>query len=1144
MLFLMKNFTLKIYSITFFKSCLDYRFGHLILLVILCLFTAMSVSAQQITLNEKNQKLEKVFADVEKQSDYIFFYESSILNQTPKVSISIQQTDMKIVLKQLLKDLNLEFTITGKTVVIKKTSINKQSSKTVSFSITGVIGDSTGKILEGATIILSPVHQDKQTSNNNAQSSVTDKEGKFIFSLSDNGEYNLKASFIGYTEYNNVVAINGDLFLKITLTPANSQLDEVRIIGYGKESRRLSVGAVNTVSSKDLENQPVSNALNALEGLVPGLNITPTSGAPGASVQVQIRGQNSLAQGLYGNKPYDQPLFIVDGVPVAAQNANVNALLSLGGDDGSFNYGGVSPFNSLNPADIESISILKDAAATSIYGTQGANGVIIITTKKGKAGKTKFEASVNTAVNSATRKLELLNTGQYLSLRREALKNDGINLSGAPPRKYPDLLLFDQNKNTDWYNYYEGKTSGNIDAHVSLTGGNEQTTFIVSTGYNRSNYNFPGDFADKRLTLHSNIHHTAVNNRFSIDFGFDYSYEQNNSSAAPAVTSGILTPPNYPDLFDASGNLVWNYMGFNTDRYTQYAAYLRQPSKLDLHNLTNSLSLSYQITNDLQLILNAGYSRLTSDEAQQFPASSISPADNPSSKAMFSFSTFETINIEPQLNYQHSFKNSELTALIGSTYKKNTLNNHQLNGFDYADESLLGSIGSAGSIQASDSYQPYKYIGVFARLEYTYNNEFLAQLSGRRDGSSNFAPGRQFGNFGSVGLGWIFSKEKFIKNKLSFISYGKLYGSYGTTGTDATAPYQYQQFFQTDIYQFPFQGITPLFPQNLYSPDYSWDTKKSLNLGLDFGFIKDRILLNINYYQERIGNQLINYTLPTQTGFPSVLQNFSAKLQNRGLELSFSSKNIKHNNFSWSTNFNISGNRNKLLSFPGLDESSYALLYTLGQSANVVKGFQLKGVNPETGIFEFYKGDNKTTTSDPVYGIPSQGGDYQAIANTEPKFIGGFGNTLSYKNFSLYIFFQFQDKVQRNYLYSIYTAVTPGGLVNEPTAILDRWQKPGDVSSIQRLTTVYGDVNYAASSFTQSSGAYSNGSYIRLRTTAISYKLPAKFCKTIGAANAKLYINAQNLFLITGYKIGDPELSDLFIFPIQRTIAVGTTINF
>jgi hypothetical protein len=333
---------------------------------------------------------------------------------------------------------------------------------------------------------------------------------------------------------------------------------------------------------------------------------------------------------------------------------------------------------------------------------------------------------------------------------------------------------------------------------------------------------------------------------------------------------------------------------------------------------------------------------------------------------------------------------------------------------------------------------------------------------------------------------------------------------------------------------------------NLYNPDYSWATKKSWNVALDLGFWNNRLLMNATWYQNRVGNQLTEYTLPSQTGFTSVLENFAATVQNRGLEYTLTSTNISGTDFKWTTSFTISGNRNKLIAFPGLATSSYASLYTIGRSVNEVLGFRYKDVNPQTGVFEFYTAKGAATYN-PNFGPASQGGDFEPIADLDPQYTGTLGNTFTYKKLSLFFIFQFMDQTGPNYLYSIYSlGYKPGGFSNEPVAVLSRWQKPGDITNVEQATTSYfSAASSAANYFPYSSGAYSNASYIRLKTLALSYTLPASLLKKMDMKSARLYINAQNVLLITRYKVGDPELpGQLFALPLQRTIVGGLTVNF
>ncbi len=1093
--------------------------------------------AQKITLHEKGTSLKNVFLKLRGQTGYDFICDSKVI-EGKEVTINLQNVDLEEALDAVFKSQDLDYSIKDKFVlvtnkvpsVMEKLRDMVRSAITVN-AITGTVTDSLGLPLSGASVIM----KGKKT-----YQMLTDNYGSFQFANVMGGEYKLSVTYIGYNKLEKIIQA-GEVIedLRLVLHQATSKLDQVQVIAYGKNTKRFSVGSVATVTAEEIEKQPVTNVLLALQGQVPGLAITPSNGAPGSAVQVQIRGQNSLSV-TPGLTQYDQPMFIIDGVPFAPKNENINHLSSFGGGYPYAKYSGMSPFNSINPADIESITFLKDADATSIYGTQGAKGVVLITTKKGKSGDLNLDLTANTGVNIPTRAVEMMNTQQYLTMRREALANDGISLATASPSNYPDLLLFDQNKYIDWFKAYTGKSSRNTDVHASVSGGSPHTNFIVSTGATHASYNFPGDFADNRFTLHTGFHHSTLSNRVSIDFGTDYGYDHNRSAAQPTLGSAISLPPNLPDMIDATGNLVWNYKGADLSGY-QKNGFLQQPSNLQTYNLNNSLRVAYRILTGLNFTTNIGYSRYTTTEAQAFPKASQSP-DEAVSYASFANGVLQSINIEPQLDYSRTFGKGVFTALIGGTYKKSTGSSTQQNGYDYADDASLGSISSASSITASDASSIYRYVGVYGRLGYLYDQKYILSITGRRDGSSNFGPGRQFGNFGSLGLGWIFSAEDAFKSALPFISYGKLSGNYGTSGSDGVAPYQYQAFWQPTSNANPFQGIRPYNPGNLYNPDYSWDLKKSLNIAFDLGFLNDNLLMNVTWYQNRTGNQLTNYTLPSQSGFNAVLQNFDATVQNRGWEVTLTANPIHKKDIKWSANFNVSANRNKLLAFPGLESSSYASYYAVGKSTSVIYGFKYKGVNPTTGVFEFYKADG-TVTSSPNDVPLAMGGDRQEILDPKPT-IGGLGNTITYKGLSLYFFFQFAKQDGLNYLGNIYSNSSPGGMVNQPVELLDRWQKPGDLANIQRLTSGYSAASTAAYYFTRSSGAYSDASYIRLKTVSLSYGLPSSFIKKLGIGSCRFYVNAQNLLTITGYKVGDPEQpAGLFLFPLQRTIVSGLSFN-
>ena len=1118
-----------------------------ILILAASLHVAARSTAQRVTYSGKDVDLPVVLSVIREQTGYVFFYDKNDLKNIEPISVSLKDVPVAEALRSILQGLPLEFEMQGNTVFITRKVVPgliESPEAAPADTIRGYVHDSTGAPLQGASI----------TIKGTTEGTKTDLKGRF-------GLIRAKAGtviVISYTGYNNEeVAITGSTHptIFITLRRSESALDATIVQAYGTTSRRFNIGSIATVDAATIEAQPVSNVLLALQGQAPGLAITTTNGALGAQVLVQVRGQNTLASnpsafGAAGYKPYNQPLFIIDGVPFAPQNNNLNQLETLASNSnftGGINVaGGISPFASINPDDIESVSILKDADATSIYGTQGSNGVILITTKKGKPGKTMFNLKATTGTNSAEHNVKLMNTPQYLQMRTQAFANDGVTPSNNPysyPAYAPDLTIFDPNKYTNWEKVVYGKVTNNTDIHGTLSGGSYNNTFLVSGGFTRADYIYPGSFADQRLTLHSNFHHTSQDNRLTVDFGTDYGYDHNNSPGG-GVT-GILLPPNTPDLLDAQGNLIWTYKGVDLGNFQTLYPQLKEPDLVQTYNLNTSLRVAYRIMTGLAFTVAAGYNRNTTAERQSTPSTAQDPLYINRS-AQFANNTFETINVEPQIDYSTAIGNGMLTALAGATYKKNTNYSNQIQGYGYANDNFLGSINGAATLYVQDASNLYKYDALFARLKYVYDKKYILSLTGRRDGSSNFGPGRQFGDFGSVGAGWIFSEEKAFKHLLPFVSYAKLSGSYGTSGSDGITSYQYQAFYQPITYLPNFQGSQPNAPINFYNPDYSWATKRSLNASLDLGLFHDRVLLNATWYRDREGDQLGGYPLPIQSGFGQVLENVPGTVQNAGWEFAFTSNQVKTKTFSWSTNFNITFNRNKLLSFPDLAGSSYANYYILGKPTSEIMGYRFKGLNSQTGLFEYYTAKGQATNS-PNYELATQGGDKVPIGDQEVRFMGGFGNTFTYKHISLYFFFQFTSQEAPNYLQSVYGSYLPSTSTNnEPVEVLNYWKNPGDHTPFQKLVSKYGSVAYtAAESFSSSSGAYGIDTYARLKTMALSWSLPEAFCKKAHIQNAKIYLNGQNLFTITNWKVADPEqFSNYTAFPLQRTVACGLNFNF
>ena len=1002
--------------------------------------------------------------------------------------------------------------------------------------ITGTVTDVQQKPLCGITV------SEKGT----GQGTVTDDKGTFkikvvgkdptlIFSAANMQALDIK--------------VDAQKNIQVALNPKLTSLDEVHIIAYGTSTQRNSVGSITKVSNAEIQQQAVTNPLAALEGRVPGLSITASSGVPGSSFIVQIRGQNTLNSNLGSLAIKDQPLFIIDGVPFAPQNDNVNQFPSAisPGIGGFYNnpYGGVSPFNSINPSDIESIEVLKDADATAIYGSRGGNGVILITTKKGKVGKTGLDVTVDNGISMVSHNMPMMTTEQYLAMRKEAFANDKLipNNTLNTPAYAPDLTVFDPNRQTDWRKFFLGNTARHMNTNAAISGGNENTLFRLAGGFNRDTYIFPGDYKNDRISFSSNIHHNSSDKKFSLDFTSSYSYGHNNTSSSANLLTAFTLAPNYPYPVDENGNLIWKYKGVPlTGTYAAVNPFtsFKRAYEVDNTSLNSNLILSYKLLNGLTLRSSTGYGTYGSNEFASTPISSQNPAFNPTAKASFGTSNIKTWIFEPQIEYENSFKKAVYSVLVGGTFQQKSNYNTQTEGTGYINDDLLHSISGSASQTASDASLLYKYNAIFSRFNFRWDGRFIVDINGRRDGSSRFGPGKQFGNFGSVAAGWIFSEENFIKENVNFFSYGKLRSSYGVTGSDAIGDYNYISRFAPTF--FNYGGTLGYLPQNLANDKFGWASTKKMEVGLDLGFLQDRYLFSTTWYRNRSGNQLIMYALPDQTGFSSVVENSPALVQNTGWEFSFQGKVLNNKEFAWNTSFNVTIPENKLLAFPDLSTSSYSTTYIIGRSTSEILGYRSAGVNPTTGLFQFYDANGKVT-GQPNPPSGNSLNDYYDLGNNDPKIYGGLNNTFNYKNFQLGVFVEFRKQRGVNYLGQIFG--TPGGIANQPQALIEEhWKNPGDNAVFQKYAAIYGDAAIALANYRLSDGIYSDASYIRIKTVSLSYSLPQTVLSKVNVKSLRFYVNAQNLFTITGYKGNDPATQNFYGVPTLRVITGGLQLNY
>ncbi|RFN60337.1 SusC/RagA family TonB-linked outer membrane protein [Marixanthomonas ophiurae] len=909
-------------------------------------------------------------------------------------------------------------------------------------------------------------------------------------------------SFLGFKSIHEPVG--NKTIINVKLLEDATALEQVVLnAGYYKVSDIEKTGSISKVTAKEIEKQPVANFLGSLQGRSPGLDIQQTTGVPGSGFEILIRGQNSIAAG-------NRPLYVIDGVPFESGS------LGFGNASGPIiANANISPLSAINPTDIKSIEILKDADATAIYGSRGANGVIIISTKKGKASKTQYKIGTSTGVASITKKIDLLNTQQYLEMRREAFGNDGV--TEIPTFAYDVNGTWDRNRDTDWQDELIGGTAYTTSVSAGVSGGNEQTTFLLNGNYRNETTVFPGDYNYYRATIHSQLNHTSENRKFTINLTTNYSIEDNDLPGADLTFYTRLLPPNAPALFDENGDLNFEDGTFDNPLAQLESKYLSKRNNL----IANSV-LTYKFSRHLEGKVNLGYTDTRLDESRTYPNTVFNPDFGLTSEISSIFKNQSSRNsfiIEPQLRWTPTLGFGELDILLGSTFQKRSASLLNQYGSGFASNDLINSLSAASTVLIfKDQNIDYKYQAVFGRINYVLDNKYIINLTGRRDGSSRFGPGKRFENFGAIGAAYIFSKEPITKDTFNFLSYGKLRSSYGTTGNDQIGDYGYLDTYSTT--GVPYNGTIGIGPTRLFNPNYSWETNKKLNFGLELGFVQNRINLSVDHYRNRSSNQLTGIPLAATTGFQSLQANLAATVENRGWEFSLTSENFKTKDFNWNTSFNLTVAKNELISFPGLKESSFSNQYVVGEPITIRKLYHFTGIDAETGVFQFEDYNNDGNISAPD--------DQQQVVDLAPDYYGGLSNQLTYKNWDLSFFFQFKKQKAFN---NFRNGTAPGIMVNQPVSVLDRWQQPGDSGFMQLYTTgSNAEATEAFSNYGRSDASISDGSYVRLKNISLSYLLP----ENILDARCRIYLQAQNVLTITKYNAGDPEQLKGFLPPLRQ----------
>lgn len=1007
--------------------------------------------------------------------------------------------------------------------------------------ITGSVKDAKGAPISGASINIQGTNQ--------GVSATT--EGSFSITVPSANAV-LVCTALGYKE--KIIKLTGTGSIDIILEESVSTLNEVVTTGYLRQKKSDITGAISSVRNKEFKDQPVANLAQSIQGKVAGINVTSPSGTPGAGLLVSIRGASN-------------PLYVVDGVPMVSEsNSSLSTSYNTDGEDQGSGQN-VSSIADINPDDIESIEILKDASSAAQYGARAANGVVLITTKRGRNGKTEFSFNSFTGLQTVSRTIPFLSSEEFVELVEDARAQD-LKLYNQDPSLFgddfdPALLTnplpesWSTGVNTNWLNEIF-RTAPISNIQLSARGGNEKTRFFISGNYfDQQGIVIENQF--KRGSFRMNIDN-KVSDRITIGANASFAYTRNQRSFNDNTYTGIVT-----NAIGASPLMPVYEEGDYSD-YTAYQASWLSDNPVKSAKEITAFTSSYRfigtvfaeaaLRSNLRLrsTFSTDYSNLNDD---QFFAAITTDAEAVGGKAIKGIYRSTTWINENMLTWQPELKGaSSLTALGGFSMQGTRSNQTSLVGIGFPPGSGLQTISSAASVQGRpvDEYPAYWGIASFiGRINYGYDSRYLFSLSARYDGSSRFNPDGRWGLFPAVSAGWVISREKFFGTS-KWLSSLKLRFSYGLTGDQEIADFDYRSNWTGAVYD----GVSGLRPRNLGNADLTWQRNKMLNFGADFEIWNGKMSGSIEYFRGNRTELLTQALLPATSGFPGITSN-AGNILNAGVEFSLNAYIVKNSKFTWNTSFNFTYLKNEILSLyqDGEQLSAYRDLFPthvlqVGESLGSFIGVEYLGVDPDTG--------------DPVFNDLNKDGvidesDEKVLGKAIPDWFGGWTHNFQYKNWDASIVTQFSVG---NDVYNLIRATYQTGgwsdegwdedynlfqvYANNATIINDRWRNPGDQTDVPRASLVFQNYLQNSSMFLE------DASFFRFRTVSLGYTIRPKTKKVFN--NLRLYLQVQNLAVITGYYGFDPEVSsnggdapetagiDYAAYPQARTITFGVNFNF
>ncbi len=1004
---------------------------------------------------------------------------------------------------------------------------SQQPAPVINSVLEGTVTDTkTNAALEGVTIGI------KGTTNQ----TVTDSKGRFTLKTGQHFPYIVQAGSIGYQSQEITVSQSR---VNIQLVAAAQSLDDVVVVGYGTQKRRDLTGAISSISESDFKRTPVVSFDNGIKGLSSGVQVTSTSNEPGGIASVRIRGSNSINTG-------SEPLYVIDGYPVYNDNDAAAGTATVGNKSNALAL--------INPNDIVSIQILKDASAEAIYGARGANGVILVTTKKGTAGPLKISLNVNAGIQKVRKKISLLNAKQYAQLVNDAngaqvYSQDSINALGAGT-DWQDLLF----RKAHLQNY-----------QLSLSGGNEKTKYSASLNFfDQDGIVINSDF--KRYAARFNFESNATSR---LSFGWNLSLANTGGNQAytssgggegtqGAVVSALDFSPILP-VYNADGTYV-----MQSDRGIPIGNPIATARELTNHSSTyrtlGNLFASYKILDFLSFRTSFGGDIINNKEKYYAPRTTLT-GNNVGGLAKVSSVNSFTWLTENTLNFDKHFGKHAINAVVGFTAQKYTRESLYGSASGFVNDILGADNLSSGSLinTPTSTYNSWSLISYLGRINYSFEDKYLLTLSVRSDGSSKFGANHKYGFFPSGAVAWKLSKEKFIED-LHWFDDLKVRYSYGVTGNQEIGSYQSLATLSTTSYIIGDQVIKGFSPAGIANKDLKWESTAQSDLGLDVGLLHNRLNFTIDAYYKKTTDMLLNVSIPFSSGFSTAIQNIGS-LRNKGIEFSVNASVLEPSSpLQWNVGFNIATNSNKVLDLGPVDriltgeingylKVSDPIIIVPGRALNSFYGYVSDGI--------FQTKDNIASSPQPTaqpgdrkYKDVTRDGKLDAsdrtfIGNANPRYFGGLINTLSYRGFEVSASLNW---VQGNSILNSTRADLdlPTGQKNSSLRVKDRWTPTNPSNTIPRAST-----NRA---FLFSSAQIEDGSYLRLGTLTLGYNLPDKVLRTLHFNRLRIYATAQNLLTITGYTGYDPEVNqfgqnnilrgiDSDAYPSAKTYTLGINLD-